>query len=104
MTVGEGPIAPEYRTEVPPPRSTRDHVPRQPICDAYGSDGLTVKRVNRSKHVTVMLSFVRSLLENGTLQLQYLESKDMLADLHTKPLLSASLVRLTTRLLVSPQA
>ena len=64
-------------------------------------NGLNFKR---SKHVTVKLSFVRSLLENGTLRLHYLESKDMLADLHTKSLMGASFVRLTSQFVVSPQA
>jgi len=65
------------------------------IGDAYGLNGLNFKRF---KHV------VRSLPEYGTLRLQYLESTDMLTDLHTKPLLSASFVRLTSQFRVSPQA
>ena len=39
-------------------------------------------KFQRSKHVTVKLSFVKSLIENGTLILKYKESANMLAYLH----------------------
>lgn len=41
---------------------------------------------NRTKHIDVTHHAIREAIENGTLELEYIPTKDMLADCMTKPL------------------
>lgn len=41
---------------------------------------------NRSKHIDVRYHFIRDIVEKGILHINYVKSKDQLADIFTKPL------------------
>jgi len=62
-------------------------------------NGLTFKK---TKHMQIKTHFVKALLDDGVMVLQYLPTEDMIADLLTKPILGAGFVRFSTRFVVYP--
>ena len=59
--------------------------------------GLTFKK---AKHMTIKTHFVRSLLEDGTLQFEYCPTGEMFADAYTKPYFGSNIIKYTTRVMV----
>ena len=53
----------------------------------------------RSKHVDIKYHFIRELVENRTLQIQYVSTKDNIADIFTKPLSFSSFTALRAEFL-----
>ena len=58
------------------------------FCDNNSAIKLSKNPVNhgRSKHIDVRYYFLRDLNNEGTVELQYCRSEDLLADILTKPL------------------
>ena len=48
--------------------------------------GNDLSSVSRTKHIEMKYFFVQELVENGKITLKYIQTKDMLADILTKPL------------------
>ncbi len=57
-------------------------------CDNQGALALAKNPVQhqRSKHIDIRYHFVRSEIQKGFLHLQYIPSKENLADIFTKPI------------------
>ena len=51
----------------------------------------------RSKHIRVMYHFIRGCLEEGSIKASYINTKDQLADLLTKPLGRIKFLELCSR-------
>src|SRR5579859_5997677 len=64
------------------------YAPRVINVDNQGAIALAENPIHhaRTKHLDILLQFVRSSIENGTIKLQYCPTNDMLADVMTKPL------------------
>jgi hypothetical protein len=56
------------------------------------------RALRRMKHIEVKYHFVRHLIENGTIQLQYCSTNEMIADIFTKPLSPSTHLYHTQRL------
>lgn len=69
-------------------------------CDNVGATYLTANPVfhARTKHVEIDFHFVREQVRNGFLQVQFISSKDQIADILTKPLVSTRFQTLRTKL------
>ena len=71
----------------------------------YEDNQSTIKLVDnpvfhkRSKHVDIKYHFIRELVENRTLQIQYVSTKDNIADIFTKPLSFSSFTALRAEFL-----
>jgi hypothetical protein len=82
-------------------------LPTAPIlyCDNIGATYLTSNLVfhARTKHIEVDYHFVRDRVAQKSLTVKFLSSKDQLADVFTKPLVSARFAHLRTNLNVCPQ-
>lgn len=52
----------------------------------------------RSKHIRVRYHFIRSYLEEGSIKASYINTKDQLADLLTKPLGRIKFLELCSRI------
>ena len=52
----------------------------------------------RTRHIDVHHHYVRDKIEDGTIKVDYLDTKSMLADMLTKPLQKAEFTRLATLL------
>lgn len=65
-------------------------------CDNQGAICLAKNQMysSRTKHIDVKHHFIRDLIDNGTIKIQYLKSEDMLADLFTKSLPAPRLQKL----------
>jgi hypothetical protein len=59
---------------------------------------LNLENKTRTRHIEVHHHYVRDKVEDSTIQLDYLNTKDMLADILTKPLQKAEHARFTTLL------
>ena len=68
--------------------------------DNQGSLAIALNLENkaRTRHIKVHHHYVRDKVENGTIRLDYLNTKDMLADMLTKPLQKAEHARFTALL------
>ena len=71
-------------------------VPQSPpivLCDNLGATYLSINLIcdSRSKHVKIDIHFVRDYVANGVLDIQFVSTKDQLADILTKPLSSLAL-------------
>ena len=53
----------------------------------------------RSKHIDIRYHFVREKVATGEVKLEFIETENQQADLLTKPLLRARLVRMRDRVL-----
>ena len=71
----------------------------------YEDNQSTIKLVEnpvfhkRSKHVDIKYHFVRELVENNTLAIQYVPTSDNIADIFTKPLVFSVFTRLRSAFL-----
>jgi hypothetical protein len=59
---------------------------------------LNIENKARTRHIEVHHHYVRDKVENGTIQLDYLNIKDMLADMLIKPLQKAEHARFSALL------
>lgn len=63
-------------------------------------DGLT--STNRTKHMNVRYFYIKELIDNGKVKLEYLPTSQQLADLLTKPVLGSQFIELRQKLLNLP--
>jgi hypothetical protein len=76
----------------------------QSILTLYGDNqgslamALNIENRARTRHIEVHHHYVRDKVEDGTIQLDYLNTKDMLADMLTKPLQKAEHARFSALL------
>ena len=65
-------------------------------CDNISSIALSNNLVfhGRSKHIEIRYHFIRELVENGDIKMEFCKSEQQLADIFTKPLGIASFVHL----------
>lgn len=70
------------------------------ICDNVGTAYLFTNQVShpKMKHVGVDFHFVRNRVAYGSLCVTHVSNYDQLADLHTKPFYSTSLVSLRSKI------
>ena len=68
--------------------------------DNQGSLAMTLNLENktRTRHIEVYHHYIRDKVEDGTIRLDYLNIKDMLTDMLTKPLQKAEHARFTALL------
>ena len=66
--------------------------------DNQGAINLAKNPVNhqRSKHIDIKYHFIRSEIQNGNVNLQYVPTDDNVADIFTKPATKAKLVKFQT--------
>lgn len=69
-------------------------------CDNVGATYLTANPVfhAQTKYVEIDFNFVREQVRNGFLQVQFLSTKDQIADILTKPLVSTRFQTLRAKL------
>ena len=72
------------------------------LCDNLGAIYLSINLIRhfRSKHVVIDINFVRDYVANGVLNVQFVSTKDQLADILTKPLSSLRFSMLKNKLSV----
>jgi hypothetical protein len=58
-----------------------------------GAATIKIKNRARTRHIEVHHHYVRDKVEDGTIRLDYLNTKDMLADMLTKPLQALTSLR-----------
>jgi len=58
------------------------------LCDNLSATYLSINPIclSRSKHIEINIHFVRDYIANGVLDVQFVSTKDQLADILTKPL------------------
>lgn len=82
------------------------HLPRAPLlhCDNIGATYLTLNPMfhARTKHIEIDYHFVRDRVTDKSLDVRFLSSKDQLADILTKPLVSQRFNLLKINLNVRP--
>jgi hypothetical protein len=59
---------------------------------------LNLENKARTRHIEVYYHYVRDKVEDGTIRLDYLNTKDMLADMFIKPLQKAGHARFSALL------
>lgn len=69
----------------------RDGGPIELRCDNQGAIALIKNPENhsRTKHIDVQYHYVREVVEDGLIQISYLPTTEMAADIRTKPLTKA---------------
>jgi hypothetical protein len=74
------------------------------LCDNIGATYLTANPLfhARTKHIAIDYHFVRDKVAAKTLVVKFLSSKDQIADILTKPLVSTRFQNLTLNLNVCP--
>jgi hypothetical protein len=55
----------------------------------------------RTKHIDVRYHYIREMVENGEIKVEYLRTEDMIADMLTKPLAKRQFKKLCQRLIGS---
>ena len=72
------------------------------LCDNLNATYLSINPIlhSRSKHVEIDIHFVRDYVANGVLHVQFVSTKDQLADILTKPLSSLRFSMLKNKLSV----
>ena len=66
------------------------------FCDNISSIALSKNPIfhGRSKHIEIIYHFIRKLVENGDIKMEYYRSEQQVADIFTKPLGITSFVHL----------
>jgi kynurenine formamidase len=59
-------------------------------CLAYSKNTLVIEK---TKHIDLKYHFVKDRVQLGTIKLRYMSTRDMVADMLTKPLLGHELVK-----------
>ena len=79
-------------------------LPLQLGCDNQSAINLTRNPVqhSRSKHIDIRYHFIKERVEDGELKLEYVPTKEQLADIFTKPLPKEAFQNLRLRLGVQP--
>jgi hypothetical protein len=74
------------------------------LCDNIGATYLIAKSLfhARTKHIAIDYHFIRDKVATKTLVVKFLSSKDQIADILTKPLVSTRFQHLTLNLNVCP--
>ena len=65
-------------------------------CDNQSSIHISLSRVEnqRTKHIEIHMHFIRRLIQDGLLRLEYLSTERKVADIFTKPLTSPRFLQL----------
>ena len=72
------------------------------LCDNFGATYLSINHIrhSRSKHVEIDIHFVRDYVANGVLDVRFVNTRDQLVDILTKPLSSLRFSMLKNKLSV----
>jgi len=84
--------------DFPPATITIVHADNQG-CIALASNPVAH---SHAKHINIHYHFIRKHVEQGEVDLHYVSTKDMLADIFTKALLHETFIKFRTRLGVLP--